>query len=251
MRPVLFWLGGWPVYSYAVFTGLGLLIGFFWARKELVRRGLPTSVFWRLVPVIGVFSLVGGRLVHVAFNWSQFSADWQLLLTRWRPGLSFHGVMLGSIAATGWVASRSKVPLSSLLDALAPAAALGHVVGRLGCFLNGCCYGALTALPWGVSFSNPKICPDALPRHPTQLYEAAGLLVLFSYLMHTRRRQRYPGELFLIWMAGYAVLRFLNDFLRDRLQVAAFGLTFSQWFSAAVLVAGVLYHRWRLRHPDP
>jgi phosphatidylglycerol:prolipoprotein diacylglycerol transferase len=148
MRPILFWLGRLPVYSYAVFTGAGLFAGFLRARQELARRDLPVSLLWHTVPAVGALSLVGGRLLYVAFHRAQFSGDWRLLFTRWRPGLSFHGVMFGSVAGAWCVARRAKTPLSDLLDVLAPAAALGHAVGRIGCFFNGCCYGKRTTLPW-------------------------------------------------------------------------------------------------------
>lgn len=246
MRHILFWLGPVPVYAYAVFTVLAMVIGFWWARREFALRHLPQRLLWRMMPVIAILAFAGARALHVASHWSQYRSDWLLLIMRWRPGMSFHGAMFGSIIATWLVVRRTDVALSVVFDALAPGAALAHSIGRIGCFLNGCCYGVPTSLPWGVRFYNCAICPDDLPRHPTQLYEALGLILLFSWLIRRRHHAHYNGEQFAIWIGGYAILRFLVDFFRAAMRTTLLGLTHSQWLSMIMFAVAICYHCYQM-----
>ncbi len=232
MRPVLFWIGRVPVYSYAVFSALGLVVGFAWAWQEFRRQQLPLQWLWRLIPSVALCALLGARLLHVAAHWSDYNSL-HALIWRWRPGMSFHGAMLGSIAGVWWAAKRFNMPTMLLLDTFAPAAPLGHAVGRMGCFLNGCCYGKPTSMPWAIRNRNRVFCPDDLPRHPTQLYEALGLLGLFALL--SRWKSHRIGERFFLWLGGYCALRFLTEFWREGTKVAAFGLTYPQWLSVLLM----------------
>lgn len=236
MRPVLFWLGPIPVYAYAVFSVAGILVGFWWARREFARSGLPLAWLGKLLPIVMLCALLGARLLHVASHWQDYN-NWQALIWRWRPGMSFHGAMFGSIIGV-WIASRCfNMPLMPLLDALAPSAALGHAIGRIGCFINGCCFGKVTQVAWAVRFHNPALCPDELPRHPTQLYEAFGLLLLFALLM---RRSPHPkGERFWLWLGGYGVLRFATEFWREGME-RGWLLTYPQWLSLFLVAVTLL-----------
>ncbi|MFN4179403.1 MAG: prolipoprotein diacylglyceryl transferase [Armatimonadota bacterium] len=236
MLPILFWIGPVPVYAYAVFSVAGILIGFWWAKREFARSGLPLAWLGKLLPFVILCALMGARLLHVAFHWQDYS-DWQALIWRWRPGMSFHGAMFGSILGV-WLAARYfKMPLMALLDALAPSAALGHAIGRVGCFVNGCCFGKVTQVAWAVSFRNPALCPDELPRHPTQLYEAFGLVMIFALL--TGYSSRFKGERFWLWLGGYSALRFITEFWREGME-RLWLLTYPQWLSLLLIAVASL-----------
>ncbi len=233
MRPVLFWLGPLPVYSYGVFSAVGLLVGFLWARREFRRRHLPGVWLWRLMPRVALCAFVGARLLHVTAHWQDYNT-FHALLWRWRPGMSFHGAMLGSIAGVWWTAKRFDMPMVVLLDALTPSAPLGHAIGRVGCFFNGCCYGKPTKVPWAVRFRNPTLRPGDLTRHPTQIYEAFGLFLLFGLLV--RWSPRKVGERFWLWLGGYGILRFITEFWREGTKGTWLRLTYPQWLSVALMV---------------
>lgn len=232
MKPVLFWLDSVPIYSYALFSILGMLIGTLWAWNEFRRRNLPTHWLRLLVPRIALCAFLGARILHVASHWHDYHSL-HALIWRWRPGMSFHGAMLGSIVGVLWATRQFHLPLWTILDALAPAAPLGHAIGRVGCFLNGCCYGKPTNVFWAVRFRNRALCPDNLPRHPTQLYEAFGLLLLFGFLV--RCSPCRAGKRFWLWVGGYGVLRFITEFWRAGSNPIFLGLTAPQWLSIALI----------------
>lgn len=245
MRPILFWLGPIPVYSYAVFSVAGVLVGFWWARREFARKGLPSAWLRQCLMPIFIGALLGARLLHVVFHWQDYR-DWHSLLWRWRPGMSFHGAMFGSIVGLWIAAQKVPLPLATLLDAFAPSAALGHAVGRLGCFLNGCCFGEVTSAAWAVRFRNPALCPDSLPRHPTQLYEAIGLIALFA-LLTTSTAQQFNR--FWLWLAGYGFLRFVVEFWRAGMERLG-PLTYPQWLSLLLMLAGLWAIGLKLRRSE-
>jgi phosphatidylglycerol:prolipoprotein diacylglycerol transferase len=242
MNPVLFRIGSVAIYSYAFFGVLALLSAMAWAYFAVIREGLPGAVFWNAPLAVCFFALLFGRAVHLLFNWSDYRDSWRALFLRWRPGLSFHGLLIGVLLGVWTAAHRSGIPLAVALDIVAPAAALGHAIGRASCFFNGCCLGKPTAAPWGVRFPNRALCPDDRTRHPTQIYESTGLFALFGITALPLLSWSYPGQKFVVFIAGYSLLRFFTDFLRDQMKHAFIYLTYSQWFSLFALAASAAYH---------
>ncbi|MFA0736594.1 MAG: hypothetical protein OGMRLDGQ_003094, partial [Candidatus Fervidibacter sp.] len=173
-------------------------------------------------------------------------------------GVSFHGAVAGGILAGLWLSRRYKILFGRIADAVAPGLALGHALGRVGCFLNGCCYGLPTTMPWGVRFHNPILGVDTLPSHPTQIYEAIGLLILFVLLaLYSRNISRpsslvprpvYEGAVFIWWAILYSVLRFVVEYWRAGVTAKFVNdLTQAQWLSLIIFAVALAYHRRRLR----
>ncbi|MCR4399513.1 MAG: prolipoprotein diacylglyceryl transferase, partial [Syntrophomonadaceae bacterium] len=131
-------------------------------------------------------------------------------------------------------------------DIVAPYLALAYAVGRVGCFLNGCCYGRPTTLPLGVVF--PSV--DSLPRHPTQLYSVLAGLILYMVLRRLLRARRFEGQVILAYLGGYSLLRIAIEFFRENL-VVWHGLTMAQVTALAVLLAVAPLYAWRKDHPPP
>lgn len=173
-------------------------------------------------------------------------------------GLAYYGGLLGGTAAALWVLKRDRLPLLKVADITMTGVAMGLFFGRIGCFLAGCCYGVLADHPPGTSF--PAWSPasegqfregllahpgmPSLPVHPTQLYEALGCLVLSVALSQwAPRRQRFDGQPTLLFLLGYAVLRFLLEYVRADDRGLYFGLSTSQWIS--LLIAGLVALLWR------
>ncbi|GBC99317.1 Prolipoprotein diacylglyceryl transferase [bacterium HR17] len=249
LHPVLLKCGPFTLRSYGVMVAVGVLIGFWWTRREFRRRQLPLDALYDATIAAMALGVIGARLLYVALHWSIYRTHLPAIAMIWADGgLSFHGAVLGGVLGVWWVTRRYRLPFGQVADAAAPGTALGHAFGRIGCFLNGCCYGAPTTLPLGVRFHNPALGVDTLPSHPAQLYEAAGLAVLFLWLVRYRRFAPYTGAVFVMWVMGYAVLRFFVEFARAGATATVVnGLTQAQWVSIVLFCGALAYHRWRYR----
>jgi phosphatidylglycerol:prolipoprotein diacylglycerol transferase len=179
-------------------------------------------------------------------------------------GVIFYGCILGGLVGSLIYWFRHPFPFWPMADAVAPALALGLALGRLGCWLNGCCYGAVSGRPWAVRFpaGSPAwvrhvdaglIASSAscsLPVHPTQLYSALDGLILLGLLTLYYPRRRRDGEVMGLLMVAYAVSRFLVESLRADEGAVFAGLTLSQNISLALLASGLAF-RWYLARRPP
>jgi phosphatidylglycerol:prolipoprotein diacylglycerol transferase len=151
---------------------------------------------------------------------------------------------------------KTGLPPRQTADVFAPGIALGHGIGRLGCFAAGCCWGKECRLPWAVTFTNPEAqrlvgVPLNIPLHPTQLYEAAAEFVIFAILLWRFGRPHGKGDIISLYLVLYASARFAVEFLRFHEQPNPFGgpLNASQWISLALLAAGSMHFLRARRHP--
>jgi phosphatidylglycerol:prolipoprotein diacylglycerol transferase len=277
VRPTVLTLHGLPVHSYGLAIALGFTLGVVVAAREARRVGLDGDAFVDLLFWILVAGIAGSRAAFVLLHAGDYLrlcagtgprplgrvvADCAAPLRLWEGGLVFHG---GALAATGTVllfARRRRWAFGKVADTLAPALALGHAVGRLGCYLAGCCYGK----PWsaGLSFPRGSVAFDELaaslpagatrtpPLHPVQLYEAAGELVIFFVLVMWRRRQRFAGQTALRYATLYGVLRFAVEFFRGDASRGFIGaLSVAQVVSVALVAGALLMNRRAARTPAP
>jgi phosphatidylglycerol:prolipoprotein diacylglycerol transferase len=167
-------------------------------------------------------------------------------------GLVFYGGFIGAALAVVVGSRWKRMPLLALADVLAPSIALGYVFGRLGCFMNGCCYGRACDLPWAVRFPyGHETYGQAV--HPTQLYESCCGLLLYLGLAWVFRRRRFDGQVFAVFLLGNAVLRFTVEFFRGDYAVRYLGgwATPAQLLSGVILVAGVAFYLLASRHSRP
>jgi phosphatidylglycerol:prolipoprotein diacylglycerol transferase len=222
------------IYSYGVFVILGIALGLVVAVMRA--RGEALAPFDVLAA--GLFAvaggLCGGVLLYVAVHVPMFLADPSL----WRqPGLVFYGGLIGGAGGAALYCRVYSVPLWRFADAAAPGLALGHAFGRVGCLLAGCCYGRIVApsFPFAVELAGAW-------RHPVQLYEATGLLVIAA--VTTLLPRRHKGAIFAVYLGAYAVLRLTmerfrgDDFERGSIPGLR-ALSTSQAIAAAMLVAAV------------
>ena len=248
MFPILLQVGGFKLHSYGVVVAFALLLGLWVGSREARRKGFAQSVIENLTLPVVLAGFAGGRLAYV-LGWEPdlFWRDPIGVFAVWRGGLALHGGLLAGFAAALWFCRRHKLNTWALADALAPAIILGQGIGRLGCFLSGDAYGRPTDLPWAVTFSNPEaMAPLGVPLHPAQLYEFGLDLFLFAALWALRKRTAFDGQLFLIYAAGYGVIRLFTEVFRgDRMEVA-FGLSLLQGASLILLAAAISVFGWRL-----
>ncbi len=235
MHPILFKIGPWVVYSYGVMVLVAFLAAYVVAQKKAARAGLPAEMVSDLLLVLFVTGLLGARIFYVAQHWNDFrGVFWRAFMIH-EGGLVWYGGFLTASSSGLLYAAFRKWPILKLADLAAPSLALGQAIGRLGCFLNGCCYGKETAGFWGVHFPD-----DAVLRHPVQLYEAAGCFALFIVLsFFYDRKDRREGAVILLYLFLYASARLGIEFFRGD-QTLTLGLSIPQWTSLSLLAGAAI-----------
>jgi phosphatidylglycerol:prolipoprotein diacylglycerol transferase len=220
MHPILFEVGGFPVYTYGVLLAAAYLLGLQFALVRARARGLDGNRVMDLGIWIIISALIGAKLLLLVVDFDTFRQDPGELLTLMRSGGVFYGGLIAAVAVAIWYMRRHGMALWSVSDAFAPGIALGHVIGRLGCFFAACCYGERTDVAWGVTFTNEYAAqnvgtPLNVAIHPTQLYEAgAELVILGALLLLERRGRTFPGRTFWSYMLMYGITRFVIEFYR-------------------------------------
>jgi phosphatidylglycerol---prolipoprotein diacylglyceryl transferase len=233
MYPTLVRIGNFEITTFGALVALGALMGLWVFARELKRSGLPSEgVDAALAGVIG--GMVGAKLVW-AIEFRNEAPFLSLFFSR--GGLSWFGGLLGGVATGLWMLRRQRIPLIEALAAAAPALAIGHAIGRIGCFLVGDDYGRPTTLRWGVAF--PKgLPPTDVAVHPTQLYETVGLGIIAWILIRWRRAGVPSAVLFGRYLMLAGGLRFLIEFVRVNRHVAG-PLTLAQLFALGLMGIGV------------
>lgn len=223
---------------------LAFIVGTWVAAKEAQRRGYNPGIVVDLAAYSVVSSLIGARLLYVLLDPSEFMENpWRVLFIT-EGGLSLHGGVLGVMLMGIWFSRRYKVPFWGFADIVAPSVPLGTAITRIGCFLNGCCYGVLTRVPWA-SFTRLA----SGPRHPTQLYEMLLDLVLFVYLWRERDRIAFPGALFLDYVVGYSIIRFVVEYWRDVPHITPY-LSVAQGASLGIIALAYLLGKFLKRKAE-
>ena len=256
MFPQVFSIGQFALPTYGLLVSLGFLTGL-WVTARLARRaGLNTE----LIVNVGVYSvlagLVGAKLLMFAVDLDYYRRNPGEIfsLSTLQAGGVFYGGVLLALATAMLYLRRKGLPALATADVFAPGVALGHAIGRLGCFAAGCCWGIETRLPWAVTFTNPTAerlvgVPLGRPLHPTQLYEALSEAVIFLILWRRFLKEHRPGELLGLYLVLYSTVRFLIEFARAHLQPNPWGgpLSAIQWIALALIGAGI----WSLKRNSP
>jgi phosphatidylglycerol:prolipoprotein diacylglycerol transferase len=258
MYPKLLELGPITIYTYGVLLAAAYLLGLQMALARAGRHGLDRARVMDLGIYIIVAALVGAKLLLVAVDVRHFVENPGDLLSLVRSGGVFYGGLILAFAVAVWYVRRHRMPVWPVGDAIAPGIALGHVVGRLGCFMAGCCYGRETDVPWAVTFTSPEAranvgTPLGVPLHPTQLYEAgAELLILAGLLALERRGRAFPGRTFWTYLLVYGVSRFVIEFYRGDPRGMVAGLSTSQFISVILVPLSAAMLVWLgRRQPAP
>lgn len=235
MHSTLFTIYGLPVHAYGLMMVVGFLLGLWRASRISKKRyGVDPERVYDLALVLLVSGIIGSRIVYVLINPGEESL--RDFLAIWQGGLSFHGGLIFAILAGVIYCKFARLPFLDCADLFAPSLAIGYAFTRIGCFLNGCCYGSPTNLPWGVRFlDNGVLTP---PSHPTQLYAFAANMIILLLLIKLEKLHRKPGFVFVGYVGLYSTYRFLVEFLRSgyTAKLFALGLTQAQWVSLGSLI---------------
>jgi len=240
MHPIMFEVGNFRIFSYGFMLALGVAISLILTVRVGRKEGVSEESILDLAIVTVLAGLLGARLFYVlVYDWSYYQNNLLQIFDLRNEGLVWYGgLILGALAALTYLRLK-KLPMGKILDLFATYVALGYAFGRIGCFLNGCCFGKPTTLPWGVIF--PGL--DLVARHPTQLYSSFFALLLFLFLLRLYPRRRFDGQVILSYIIGYAVIRFIIEFFRENLIVWQ-GFTVSQVLAVGIALIGVGIYRY-------
>jgi len=259
MLPELITIGPLTIHTYGLMVALGILAGVGLAEYLFRRSGGEPGRVMDMALIVVICGIIGARLLFILINFNYYASNPLETIMVWKGGLVFYGGLLGGILALLGCIRFYRLPLWHMLDIGAAAIALGHSLGRLGCFTAGCCYGRLTDLPWAVTFSDPRsLAVDILdqPVHPTQLYSFLFLAGLAWFLVWLHPRKKFPGQGAAAYLVLYGLFRFGVEFLRSdpRGTFSLMGTTLatSQWISLVAVAAGVfIYIFLSRRSPRP
>jgi len=258
MHPILFDFGRFTIYSYGVLLAAAYLLGLQFALIRARSRGLQRERVMDLGIWIIISALVGAKLLLLVVDYRQFLDHPGSLMDLLRSGGVFYGGLIAAVTVALFYIWRHRMPMWTTTDVFAPGIALGHVVGRLGCLLAGCCFGRQTTVPWAISFHDPQAfavagTPLGVPLHPTQLYEAGAEALILAFLLAFERRGRlFPGRTFWTYMLLYGVSRFVIEFYRGDPRGTVFdALSTSQFVSVILVPLSVVMLLFLSRRPDP
>jgi phosphatidylglycerol:prolipoprotein diacylglycerol transferase len=244
VHPIAFHLGSFPIHWYGVMVALGFLAGLWTAGRRARLVGLTTEQIVDLGPWLIVGAILGARTLYVISYWRESFAGRPLseIFAVWNGGLVFYGGLIGASLACILYVRRKRLALWKVADVLAPSIALGYVFGRIGCLLNGCCYGRPCHLPWAITFPPGAYgAPPGIPLHPTEVYESLLNLGLYAALAWLFRRRKFDGQIFGAYLVCYALLRSFVELFRGDYPEHYLGgwATPAHLVSFAILAAGL------------
>jgi phosphatidylglycerol:prolipoprotein diacylglycerol transferase len=237
VSPIAVRIGPLAISWYGIMIVLAMIGIVLFSAYDSKRYGLNREQVYELAVYAIIAGIIGARLVHVVDYWSYYSQ--RPLEIFGFEGFAVWGAILGAALATGLYGWYRKISFWRLGDLVAPGAVLGQAIGRLGCTLNGCCYGDPTDLPWAFMWTDPKsYAPPGIAVHPAQVYLLIWNLVVFAILLKLRRRLKPDGSLFLTYLSTYAIGDFLIRFVREG-EVWVAGLLQAQIISLCILASAV------------
>ena len=255
MYPQLVHFGRFFLPTYGFLVSLGVLVGLWISVRNSERLGIDGEKAWNLGILVVLCGIVGAKVLYVINDWSSYANNWREIfsLNTLQAGGVFSGGLIAAIGAGIWYMRRHHMPALRTCDAFSPGLALGHSIGRIGCFAAGCCYGKPTHHFWGVTFHNPLAAslvgtPLNEALEPTQLFESALELTLFFVLSGLLKRKKFDGQVFGAYLFLYGMARYFLEFLRgDPGRGEVFGglMTGTQFISLCLVCAGGLI--WWLR----
>ena len=243
MHPIAFNFGSLPVRWYGVMMACAFLAGLWTA----TRRARLVNVHGDIIADVTLWlmsgGIIGARIAYVTTYWKQEFADqpFREFFMIQHGGLVYYGGLIGAALAGIIYLAWKKLPVWKIADILAPSIALGSVFGRIGCLLNGCCYGRACDLPWAIHFPADHET-HGVGVHPTEIYDALLNLILYVFLAWLFRRKKFDGQIFATYLIVYAIFRsiaeyFRGDYPTDHVHA---GLTSAQLVSVPIFVTGIV-----------
>jgi phosphatidylglycerol:prolipoprotein diacylglycerol transferase len=247
--PKLISIGSFYLPTYGVMVALAFLAGLGITVKLARRSGLNSELITNLAVYVALAGMLGAKILMIVFDWNRYMAhpgDIFSMATLQAAGVFQGGLILALGTAYFYMRSQS-LPLLATSDAFAPGLALGHAIGKVGCFAAGCCWGIETKVPWAVTFHSPDAAlltgvPLEIALHPAQLYESGAEALIFGLLYWRFGRAHAPGQIIGLYLVISSVTRFFIEFTRNHEQALPFGLPLSitQWIAIGLAAAGAV-----------
>lgn len=238
MHPILFTIGTLEIRVYGVLTAVAFLTGIYLSSMLAKKRGINPDIILDLGLVIIICSIIGARALYVIVWWKYFAVHLAEIFKVWEGGLVFYGGLIGGfIGGIAW-GRYKKLPAFKIADIIMPFLALAHAIGRIGCYYNACCYGAMSE-NYGVIF--PGI-GDHLKHLPTQLYESALNFMNFIVLiLFFRNKKRKTGDVLFLYSFNYGIIRLIIEMFRgDPERGTVLGLSTSSLISIFLIAVGII-----------
>ncbi len=258
MFPRLFQIGNFGVPTYGLLVALGVLVGLWISVRNSARRGIKPENAWDFGIAVVLAGILGSKILYLLVDWRAYAQNPREIfsLATLQAGGVFSGGLIAAFAVAAWFLRKHHMPALATCDAFAPGLAIGHAIGRIGCFAAGCCYGKPTDHFWGVTFTNPLAnqlvgTPLNHALEPTQLFESAVELSIFFLLTWMFNRKKFDGQIFGAYLFLYGVARFFLEFLRDdpgRGSVFGGVLSGTQLIAIGLVLGGALIWYWRPAH---
>lgn len=250
MYPVLIKIGPVTIHTYGFMIAVGFLIALWLALRQAKKVQVSQDKLVDLAFYCLLAALLGSRIFFIFTNWGYYMDHPLDIVKIWEGGLVFYGGLLFAVPTALWYMRKAELPVWQTFDIFAPSIAIGHAIGRLGCFCAGCCYGKpAEGIPWSVIFRDPaSLAITGVPLHPSQLYESAGEFLNFLILVGIRRRQKFDGQIFWLYVMNYSIVRSVVELFRGD-EVRGFvlpGFSISQAISL-LLFGGAAFMLLRLR----
>lgn len=222
MLPRLFHIGSFGIPTYGVLVALGVLLGLWISVRNSEKQGIKAENAWDFGIAVVLAGIIGSKILYILVDWRAYAEHPREIfsLSTLQAGGVFSGGLIGAFLVAWWFVRKHHMPALATCDAFSPGLAMGHAIGRLGCFAAGCCYGKPTTHFWGVTFTNPLAAqyvgtPLNIALEPTQLFESGAELIIFAILTWMFARKKFDGQVFGAYLFLYGIARFLIEFLRD------------------------------------
>ncbi len=239
MHNELFHIGRFTVYGYGLMIALGIIAAVFAADRRSKKYGIDNDTLWSLFVWLIIAGILGCKLLYIIVDIKNIIADPSILLD-FANGFVIYGGIIAGIGAIYIFCRKKGLDFLTLLDLIMPSVALAQGIGRIGCFLAGCCYGKQCSPSWGIVFDSSVFAPNGVPLIPTQLIMSAGDLIIAAVLMLFARKNATAGKVSALYMILYGIGRFSVEFLRDDPRGSVGFLSTSQFISLFIVAAGLL-----------
>jgi len=254
MFPILVKIGPLTIHTYGFMMAVGVALGLWFIYAQARKAGLDANRIMDAAFYTIIVSLIGAKLILFASNLSYYTTYPKELFSLARSGGVFQGGLTFGVIYALWYFHRKKIPTWPTADLIAPALALGHGFGRIGCFSAGCCYGSECSSPWAAVFKNGYASeltgvPLHTPLHPVQLYEAVLNFLNFAVLFLILKKKKFDGQVFAFYIVNYSVIRFVTEYFRGDHEDKAYfirggthltSLSYPQLFCVLGLIGGAV-----------
>jgi len=254
MDPVAFHIGALEIRWYGIMAALGFMGASLLLHRNREKADMTGDEVYDLTFYMMLAGIIGARIYYVALSWDkEFAGNIMEIFKVWHGGLVYYGGFIGGLAMLILYCVWKRKSFLRVMDATAPSLALGHILGRIGCFINGCCYGKACDAWFGFSYpdnynvyGNPNLVPTSVKLYPVQLFESTMNLVILAVLLFFLNRMKKPGQVAGLYMIMYGVTRFLLEFLRGDNPANILGmLTQAQVIGCVVIPVGIFLLLYR------